>query len=119
MDMPLEIRFHNMEPSEAIEAAIQKRVEKLEQLGEHIVSCRVTVDAPHRHHQQGNLFTVSVDVRLPGGEIIASHDAGKNHAHEDAYVALRDAFKAVRRRVQDFVRVQRGKTKTHSPPETG
>lgn len=119
MDMPLEIRFHNMKPSESMETAIRERVQKLEELGEHIVSCRVTVDAPHRHHAQGNLFTVTVDVRLPGGEVIASRDSGVNHAHEDAYVALRDAFKAARRRVQDHVRVQRGKTKAHEAPLHG
>ena len=119
MDIPLDIRFHNMDPSAAMEAAIRERVQKLEKFGEHIVSCHVTVDAPHKHHHQGNLFQIKVDVRLPGGNAIASRDPAKDHAHEDAYVALRDAFKAVQRQVKDYVRVQRGKVKTHEVPPHG
>ncbi len=119
MDIPLEIRFHHVDRSEALEAAIQKRAEKLEAFGEHIVSCRVTVDAPHKHHRQGNLYTVTVDVRLPGGEVVASRDSGMDHGHEDAFVAVRDAFKAAQRQVQDYVRVNRGKTKSHDVPLHG
>ena len=35
---------------------------------------------------------------------MASHDPGPNGAHEDAYVALRDTFVAVRRQLEDHVR---------------
>lgn len=119
MDVPLEIRFHNVDRSDALEADIRDRVAKLEELGEHIVSCRVTVDAPHKHHRQGNLFSVKVDIRMPGSEIVASRDAGMNHAHEDPYVAVRDAFKAARRQVQDYIRVHRGKVKAHEAAPHG
>lgn len=120
MQVPLEIRFHNIDRSPAVEAAIRERAEKLEQFADHIVSCSVTVEGgPHKHHRQGNLYTVRVDVRFPGGEVVASRDPSAHHSHEDVYVALRDAFKAARRQLQDRVRVQRGDVKPHTTEPHG
>jgi ribosomal subunit interface protein len=104
-----------MDPSPAIEAAVRERVAKLERFSDRIVSCRVTVEAPHRRKHQGNLYTVRVDLRFPGGEVVASRDPSADSSHEDAYVAMRDAFKAARRQLQDRVRVQRGQVKTRAP----
>ena len=77
------------------------------------MSCRVVVEEPHRHHHQGNLFSVKIDVTLPGHEVVASKQSGQDHSHEDAYVVIRDAFDAVRRQIEDFVRKQRGDVKIH------
>jgi ribosomal subunit interface protein len=108
-----------MDPSAAIEDAVRKRAAKLEQFAEGIVSCRVTVEAPHKHHRQGNLYSVTVDLRYPGGEVVASREPSAERSHEDFYVALRDAFKAVRRQIQDRVRTRRGDVKAHSGPQQG
>jgi ribosomal subunit interface protein len=119
MQVPLEVHFHNMDASEAVEAAARESVAKLERLSDTIISCRVTIEAPHRHHRQGNLYTVSVDLRYSGGEAIANRSPNANHAHEDVYVALRDAFNAARRQLQDGMRVHRGDVKHHEPPNHG
>ena len=119
MQIPLEIRFHNVDHSPAVEAAIREHAAKLEQFADQITRCRVTVEAPHKHHQQGNLYTVRVDVHYPGGEIVVARDPSAHQAHEDVYVALRDAFKAARRQLQDRVRVQRGQVKPHEGPPRG
>jgi ribosomal subunit interface protein len=111
MQVPLEIRFHNMDRSAAIEDDIRERAKKLERFAEDIVSCRVTVEAPHRRRRQGHLYRVSVDIRVPGGEVVASRDPGADHSHEDAHVAVRDAFDAARRQLQDLVRARRGDVK--------
>jgi ribosomal subunit interface protein len=119
MQVPLEIVFHNLDRSPAVEAAVRERVAKLEHFAEKITSCRVTVEAPHKNHQQGNLYTVRVDLRFPGGEAVANRSPSKNHAHEDVYVALRDAFKAARRQLQDGQRIRRGDVKPHEGPPHG
>jgi ribosomal subunit interface protein len=119
MLVPLEIHFRNMDPSAAIEDAVRKRAAKLEQFAGDIVSCRVTVEAPHKHHHQGNLYSVTVDLRYPGGEVVASREPSAHRSHEDFYVALRDAFKAARRQLQDRVRTRRGDVKTHDDPPHG
>ncbi|HVY64396.1 MAG TPA: HPF/RaiA family ribosome-associated protein [Gammaproteobacteria bacterium] len=119
MQVPLEIQFRNMDASEAVEAAARESVAKLERLADSIVSCRVTIEAPHRRHQQGNLYSVSIDLRYAGGEAVANRAPTAKHAHEDVYVALRDAFKAVRRQIEDRVRVRRGDVKRHSEQSHG
>lgn len=107
--MELEIVFHNVHRSPAVEAAVRERAAKLEQLSEKIARCRVTVEAPHKNHRQGNLYTVRVDLRFPRGDVIANRSPDADHAHEDVYVALRDAFRAARRQLQDNRRTRRGK----------
>lgn len=119
MPLPLEIVFHNIDRSLAIEAAVRERAAKLEQFAENLTSCRVTVEAPHRNHQQGNLYSVRIDLRFPGGEVVASRSPGENHTNEDLRVALRDAFKAVRRQLQDRQRIRRGDVKPHKAPPHG
>lgn len=119
MQVPLEIHFHNTPKSDAVEAAVRERAQKLERFADSIVSCRVTIDAPHKHHRQGKLFHVSVDIHIPGGEIVASRDPSKHHAHEDVHVAIRDAFDAARRQLQDRLRVASGKIKVHEGPPHG
>lgn len=119
MSFPLEIEFRNMDRSDALETAIRERCEKLERFAPSILRCKVTVEAPHKHHGKGNLYRAAVDLHIPGGEIVANRDAGKNHAHEDVYVAVRDAVNAAARQLQDRVRVQRGKVKAHETPPHG
>ncbi len=117
MQIPLEIKFRRMEPSEAVEANIREKVAKLERHFDRIVSCRVVVEAPHRRQSKGKLFAVTVNVAVPGKELVVNHTGSKNHAHEDAYVAIRDAFAAAVRQLEDHASKIRGEVKTHTPPE--
>lgn len=119
MQLPLQITFRHMEPSEAVEANIREKADKLESFASNIMSCRVVVEAPHKHHHKGKVYHVSVDIKLPGGEVAVSHDPGINHAHEDIYVAIRDAFNAARRQLEDYTRKQRQKIKHHETPGHG
>lgn len=119
MKLPLQITFRHMKHSEALEADIRERAEKLDELCDRIMACRVLVDAPHQHHQRGQLFRVSVDLTVPGGEIVASRGSDEHHAHEDPYVACRDAFDAVKRRLDDYVRRQKHRVKAHEVPPHG
>lgn len=117
MRIPMEIIFRHMDPSPALETRIREKVDKLERFYEHIISMRVTVEAPHEHKQQGKLFQIRIDMTVPGGELVVSK--GHHHqsqAHEDVYVALRDAFEVARRQLEDYGRRQRGNIKAHSKP---
>ena len=119
MQIPLQITFRHMERSDALEAKIREKAQKLEQFAEHIMSCRVTIDLEHKHHHQGKLYGVKIDITLPQTEIIADRHPDKHHAHEDVYVALRDAFDAARRQLEDYVRKQSGKIKVHETAPHG
>ena len=111
MKLELQIALRDMPPSEALEADIRKHVQKLELMCDHIMSCRVTVETPGRHKHQGRLYSAHVDLKVPGSEIAST----RRHENEDVYVAVRDAFDAVKRRLEDYVRTQRGQTKPHAP----
>jgi len=113
MKLPLQITFRNMQPSEVMEQNIRERAEKLDLFCDQIMSCRVVVEAQHKHHQQGNVFHVRIDLTVPGDELAVSRDPGKDHAHEDVYVAIRDAFDAARRQLEDFGRRRRSQVKAH------
>ena len=116
MEQPLQVTFRNMDPSSAVEDAVRERVAKLEELSDRIQYCRVVVEAPHRRHHQGTLYHVRVELRMPGDELVVRRDSDADHAHEDVYVAVRDAFDAARRRLQDWLRRHRGAVKTHAAP---
>lgn len=104
MPAGVQISFRGMEPSPSAEAQVQRRAEELMQISTRISSCRVTLELGHRHHHQGNIYQVHVDLGVPGGKIVVNREPGLNHAHEDMHVAIRDAFDAARRRLQDYLR---------------
>lgn len=109
MQMQMQVTFRGMDPSPALEAAIRERVEKLDQFHPNITGCRVTVEKPHHHKHQGEHFVVTLDLTVPGTDLVV------NHAHaEDANVALRDAFMAARRQLEEHARKKRGEVKAHS-----
>ncbi len=119
MRLPLQITFRHMDPSPALEARIRRRAEELDQFFDRITACRVVVECAHRRQQHGKMFEVRVDLTVPGNEIVVGRDPGANHAHEDAHVAVRDAFDAARRLLEDYVRRRRGEAKTHAVPDHG
>ena len=110
----LGIVFRNMDASEALEARIREHVARLERLHGRIASGKVVVEAPHRRGRQGRLYRVKLRLATPRREVVVSHEGPMNHAHEDVYVALRDSFAAVRRRLEDHVRLRRGAVKLHA-----
>jgi cold shock CspA family protein/ribosome-associated translation inhibitor RaiA len=104
MQIPVDITYKEMDPSDALNLRITDWVAKLERVYDRITRCEVLVDAPHRHHRKGREFHVRVRLTVPGGkELVSSHDPGPDGAHEDVYVALRDAFSAARRQLEDYV----------------
>ncbi|MDP2027358.1 HPF/RaiA family ribosome-associated protein [Sulfuriferula sp.] len=108
MQIPLQITVRDMPTSAALEDHIREKTAKLEQFYPPLMGCRIVVELPHKHKHQGKLFNVRIDLTVPGGEIVVNRDQS-----EDIYVALRDAFDAARRKLEDYGRRQRGDVKTH------
>lgn len=120
MQLPLVISFKGLPSSPAVEARIRSEAAKLDRFHGRITSCRVTVEEPHRHHHQGRLFHVRIQLTVPGRQdLVVKRSPSQHHAHEDPYVAIRDAFDAARRQLQDHVRVSRGKVKFHEAEPHG
>lgn len=119
MQQPIQIAFRNLERSPAIEAKILERAQKLDEFYGRIMSCRVVVEAQHKHHRRGNHYQVRVDLTVPGGELVANREPDDHHAYTDVYVAIRDAFDAVGRQLEDYARRQRSDVKSHELPPHG
>jgi ribosome-associated translation inhibitor RaiA len=129
MILPLQTTFRNIDASPAVAARIQEEAEKLGKYFDHITSCRVIVEAPHRHHLRGESFHIRVELRVPGKELVVAHEPtlineeqSELHKHletegphKNVYVAIRDAFRAMRRQLQDYVHCLRHEVKTHHP----
>lgn len=119
MQIPVQIAFRGMDSSSALEARIKEKAQKLEQYHDRITSCRVVIEAPHKRPRKGKLYVVTVDITVPGAELVVNTEKRHHHSHEDVYVALRDAFNAMTRQLEDYAREKNGQVKTHESPPTG
>lgn len=107
--LPCQITIRDIPASPALETHIRKRVEKLGQFYDRISSCRVVVESPQKHKHQGKLYNARIDITVPGKEIVVT-----KKCDEDVYVAIRDAFAAISRQLEEHSRKRQGHVKTHS-----
>ena len=111
MQVPLQISFHGIDHSDAVEERIREKVAKLENYFDHMTSCRVVIESHHKNvsnaHHKGEPFHIRIDVTVPGQELVVKRDPKDAHVHEDIYVALRDAFQAMERQLKDYVQAHR------------
>jgi ribosomal subunit interface protein len=114
MELPLQITSHDFALTPGIEAEIRERADRLDAYYNHIMRCRVVVEAPVGHHRRGGPFKVRIDLTVPRGELVVNRQADA-----DLLVAIRDAFDAMRRQLEDYVRQHRGDVKVHEPPPHG
>ncbi len=131
MRLPLRIVFRGISPKDWIETDIRKRVDKLDKYYRAISSCRVTVEIPHRHHEKGNRFSLGIDLKVPGDEIVVHHESNLHASMQDLgerewakalevagtkknlKMVIREAFEVAQRQLKDYARRQRGAVKTH------
>jgi ribosomal subunit interface protein len=102
MQIPIQITVREMEHSPALDENIRSKATKLEQCFSPITSCRVVVEAPQKRRHHGGKFTVKLDITVPEQVIVVNHVQD-----EDVYVALRDAFDAAKRQLEDYARARR------------
>ena len=100
MDTPLEIHFHGIDKSEAVESRVREKVAKLAKHFDRMTSCRVVLEAPHRSPQKPKVYQIKIEIGVPGRKpIVVCHEREGSHASEELGLALRDAFEAALRKV--------------------
>ena len=114
MQIPLQITFRNIPHSDAIEANIGEKAAKLDKFCKKIMSCRVVVEETQRRQRQGKLFSVRLDITVPGKELAVTREE-----NEDVYVAIRDVFDTACRRLEEHARRERGVVKNHETMPIG
>jgi len=111
MEIGLQITARDIEVTDAIRADIEAKAEKLDKYYDRIMRCRVVLESPKRHQHEGKLYNVHIYLTVPGSELMVKRDLDK-----DLYVAIRDAFQAARRKLEDFASQQRLDVKRHEEP---
>jgi len=114
MKLTPQITLRDIDHSDAVEAKIREKIVKLEQFNGRIMACRVTVESPQRRHHQGKLYTVRIDITVPSRELVVNRIE-----NEDLYVAIRDAFDAAKRQLEEHSRMRRGDVKNHEESPRG
>lgn len=113
MPIALQTTYRDFPPPLSAEKRIRSRVDKLQRLFPRIISCHVVAEESHQSHHKGKLYSVRINVVIPGGEIVASRDHHDRQDHEDFYVAMRDAFDALERQLRSHADRKRGNVKSH------
>ena len=103
MTVPLEIHFHGLDKSDAMETRVRDKFAKLERHFDRMNGCRVVLEAPHRNPAKAKEFQVKIEISVKGGKpIIINHEREGAHANEDLALTIRDAFDAALRRVDEL-----------------
>jgi ribosome-associated translation inhibitor RaiA len=131
MRLPVQITWRDMAPSTAVGEKIRDEAAKLKEFYDRIMSSRVTIEIPRRYQNGKYQFHIRIDLTVPGAEIVVNHEPtlhsslqrmdSEEHAkgqelsgpHKDVYVAIRDAFKVARRKLQEYSHMQNGAVKHH------
>lgn len=109
----VKITYRNMESSAALEKRIHHEAQKLYKRFQRILACDVVVSLPHRTKLQGKIIHININLYVPGRILAISHEPEINHAHEDAFVAVRDAFKSMEHKLTQFIEKRRSPISPH------
>jgi cold shock CspA family protein len=120
MQTPLQLRWHGLDPSDAIAGHVGEEVARLERFWDRIVGCVVTLETPSRHHRHtGTKYRVRIELSVPGARLVVGRDPPKTWKHTDLYVAVKEAFREAQRRLEDHLRRLDGRVKRHTTQARG
>ena len=117
METEPQIVFENIGTSDAVRQRILEEIAHLEQFHGRLTACRVVVSAPEKHKHKGKLYQVRIHLAVPGRAEVAVRPSTSGHQwNQDPMVAIRNAFDAARRQLQDKSKKKRGDVKTLRGP---
>ena len=111
-EIPFQLTFRDIEPTDSVRFAVQTHIEKLESHNLDIISCSIVVSRPHRHHHRQAAYHVEVRAHIPGEYFVVNRDTEKDNTH-DVFVVLSEAFGALDRTLASFIDKRSGFTKKH------
>ena len=96
-----QIAFVGMTASEPPRAEVHAWLTRLGLLTAPMTAGRVVIEAVDQDHKERR-YRVRMDLTMPHGIVTVGHDHPNNAAHEDIYVAIRNAFRAGRRELEAY-----------------
>jgi ribosome-associated translation inhibitor RaiA len=117
MQEPLQIGFHNLEPSDALERRVRAHWAKLERRYDDIISARIVIEAPHKQPHKSTLG-ISISIGVPGRDIQVKREQRLHETDDHASWVINEAFHAALRQLEDHAQKQRRDVKTHEDERT-
>lgn len=93
MAQALQVTFHGIKRSEAVEQAVAKELADLGKFDHNLGPCHATIT--QEGHQTMGAYTVRVTVLASGHDLVVSR------TNTDVMLAIREAFDTLRRNVKD------------------
>jgi ribosome-associated translation inhibitor RaiA len=100
--MTLDVHFHGLERSAAVEAKVAERHRKLARHFARMTACRVVLEVPSRNSAKAKELSVKIEISIPQGKpIVVTHAREGGSAQDDLLLAIRDAFDAATRKIDE------------------
>jgi ribosome-associated translation inhibitor RaiA len=100
MNAPVEVHFHGIQKSDAVEQRVRDKVAKLEKLSGRMTSCRVVLEATQRSALKPKVYCIKIEIGVPRQRsIVIRHERVGSHASEELTLALREAFEVASRKL--------------------
>jgi cold shock CspA family protein len=119
MDVSPEIAFREVEPSDQIKDLILDRIDGLEEVHDHLVSCRIMVENTTPGRSSGALLRVRLDIGVPNHSVVVDHKPPDGQQARTIEQAINEAFDIARRTLRELKKIQHGHVKTHGLPPHG
>lgn len=114
MQVPLEIACPDFELTDGIRVLVNDLAAKLDEVCDHITSCRVTIEMPQKHPESGSPFRVRVEAHVPPGhDLVVKRSESQGDIHDQLPYVLHESFDAMERQIKKIDEMQRGEVKSH------
>jgi len=111
MDVPPEIAFRGVEPTDTLKERILDGIDDLEEVHDRLVSCRVMVEDTTPGRSSGKIYRVRLDIGVPNRTVVVDFKPDGGNEIRDVYQAVKQAFDIGRRRL-DQIR-ERDRDRSH------
>jgi cold shock CspA family protein len=118
-ELPVQVVFRDMAPSPVVQARAMELAQRLSRFHPRLMHCRVIVAAPEHGHHRKRFYDVRIHLKLPSTTLEIGRGSQLKERNTNIYAALRDAFAAAARRLEDKARKIDGRTKHHEEQPHG
>lgn len=112
MQEPLQIAFHNMDTSPALEQRVREQFARMERYYDGIISARIVVEAPHKQPHKSTIG-ISISIGVPGRDIVVKREQRLHEADNHNVWVINEAFDAAARQLEDYSQLRRRDVKAH------
>jgi ribosome-associated translation inhibitor RaiA len=96
-----------MAHSAELAAYIEERAGRLDGLSRQITACHAVVALVGHHRRHGDRYRCSINVAVPGHDIVVSHEPPEDRSYGSAEASADGAFDEAERQLTDWERRQR------------